>query len=177
MSRAFSPPDTLSKDDIRTIADVRRDVWTAGFKGLFYGSTGGWSMHTLVKFVHSRLPESTKLKLPSPGDAPFRFSRNTAFLSFMLGGAIGSFVMATTAGKNRVHKLHSIYEVGKAEKSDGMTDYQRDKVRALEEQEEEIRDRYLRRLSRRATIRKRLEEGQGLSNSRGGNWVQNTPNN
>ena len=47
----------------------------------------------------------------------------------------------------------------------------------LEEQEEEIRDRYLRRLSRRATIRKRLEEGQGLSNSRGGNWVQNTPNN
>ena len=34
MSRAFTPPDTLSPDDVRTVADVRRAVWINGIFGL-----------------------------------------------------------------------------------------------------------------------------------------------
>ena len=33
MTDAFNPPKTLSEDDVRRVADVRRDVWTAGIKG------------------------------------------------------------------------------------------------------------------------------------------------
>lgn len=170
MSRAFSPPDTLSKDDIRTMADVRRNIWTAGFQGLAYGSITGFVVHSVSKFVYNRLPDTTKLKMVAPGDVPFRFSRNTAFLSVMVGGAVGSFVMATAAGKNRVHKLHGIYEAGKTEVVQG-SDYQRDLARA-QEREEEIRERNRRRLSRRATVRQRLEEGHGLSDSHGGHWTK-----
>ncbi len=99
MSKAFHPPKTLSKDDIRTIADVRRDIWTNGFIGLGTGSATGIGIHLLGS-------AGNKLgiwKLP--------LSRNTAALFFMMGGAIGSFVMATTAGKNEVHNLHDIYMI------------------------------------------------------------------
>jgi hypothetical protein len=101
MSRAFSPPDTLSKDDIRTLGDVRRNIWTAGFTGLAYGSVTGFSAHAISKYVYNMLPEKQQLRVASSNGAPFRFTRNSAFLSVMVGGAVGSFVMATAAGKNR----------------------------------------------------------------------------
>lgn len=167
MSRAFTPPDSLSEENIRTIADVRRDIWTSGFQGLVLGSTGGFFLHSIARFVHNRLPDSSKLKIAAPGDMPMRFTRNTAWLSVMIGGAIGSFAMATAAGKNRVHKLHDIYEIGA---SDGKTEYQRSLARAVD-REEEIRERLRRRVSRRATVRKRLEEGHGLGDSHGGQWL------
>ena len=174
MSRAFSPPDTLSKDDIRTLGDVRRNIWTAGFTGLGYGSVGGFAAHAITKFVYNKLPEKQKLKMASPNDVPFRFTRNTAFLSVMVGGALGSFVMATAAGKNRVHKLAPIYEAGKKEgvvsSAGGLSDYQRDLQRA-QEREDEIRERNRRRLGRRKTMQQRLEEGHGLSDSHSGHWA------
>lgn len=167
MSRAFTPPDSLSDENIRTIADVRRDIWTSGFKGLFLGSAGGFFLHSVARFVHNRLPDASKLKIAAPGDVPMKFTRNTAWLSFMVGGAIGSFAMATAAGKNRVHKLHDIYEIGA---SDGKTEYQRSLASAVD-REEEKRERLRRRESRRATVQKRLEEGHGLGDSHGGHWL------
>jgi hypothetical protein len=79
MSKAFYPPDTLSKDDIRTIGNVRRDIWTNGLYGLFYGSITGITLNTITYYAD----QYHIYKLPKP------LSRNTAFLSFMLGGAIG----------------------------------------------------------------------------------------
>ena len=43
MSKAFTPPDTMSQDDILRVADVRRAVWTGGFKGLAVGLSVGFS--------------------------------------------------------------------------------------------------------------------------------------
>lgn len=100
MSRAFTPPDTLSKDDIRTIADVRRDIWTNGFRGLVLGSLSGYVLHTVVRIGHQR----KFWKIPT--------TANTAFVSFMLGGAVGSYVMAVTTGKNAVHRMHDIFQIG-----------------------------------------------------------------
>mmetsp|Transcript_52130 Transcript_52130/g.156475 ORF Transcript_52130/g.156475 Transcript_52130/m.156475 type:complete len:230 (-) Transcript_52130:207-896(-) len=167
MSRAFTPPESLSQENIRTIADVRRSIWTSGFQGIVLGSAGGYFLHSLARFVHNRLPDTSKLKITAPGAIPIRFTRNTAWLSVMAGGALGSFAMATAAGKNRVHNLHDIYEIGKKEQG---TDYQRSLARAVE-REEEIRERLRRRVSRRATIKKRLQEGHGLGDSHGGQWL------
>mmetsp|Transcript_30478 Transcript_30478/g.45373 ORF Transcript_30478/g.45373 Transcript_30478/m.45373 type:complete len:181 (-) Transcript_30478:223-765(-) len=173
MSRAFSPPDTLSKENIRQIADVRRDIWTDGFYGLFVGAASGYLIHSASKFIHNRMSDSAKLKLHAPGDIPIKFSRNTAFLCVMVGGAVGSFTMATAAGKNSVHNLHDIYEVGKTPAG---TEYQKSLQRA-QMREEEIKERERRRLLRRASVQKRLEEGHALSDSHGGHWVENTENN
>jgi hypothetical protein len=175
MSRAFSPPDTLSKDDIRTLGDVRRNIWTAGFTGLAYGSVTGFSAHAISKYVYNMLPEKQQLRVASSNGAPFRFTRNSAFLSVMVGGAVGSFVMATAAGKNRVHKLAPIYEAGKKEgvvsTAGGMSNYQQE-LRRAREREEEIHERNRRRLSRRKTMQERLEEGHGLSDSHSGHWAE-----
>lgn len=40
MTRGLVPPDTLTKDDIRTLGDVRRDIWTNAAVG------GGESIRT-----------------------------------------------------------------------------------------------------------------------------------
>ena len=49
MSRAFTPPSTMSDEDIMNVADVRRDVWTGGFKGLGIGLGTGFGAHYFGK--------------------------------------------------------------------------------------------------------------------------------
>ena len=104
MSRAFYPPDTLSKDDIRTIADVRREIWTNSMRGLGVGSLTGYTLYSIASIGHYRW----KLWKLSPN----MLSKNMAFLSVLLGGAIGSFVMSVTTGQNEVHNLHPIFTIG-----------------------------------------------------------------
>lgn len=187
MSRAFHPPDTLSKDDVRKIADVRRDVWTSGFKGLFYGSAAGYGMHTAGRIVHDRiLPDDTKARIRTIFNMSKKqplFSRNTAFLSFLAGGAFGSFIMATTTGKNEVHELHDIFHINEKKKETN-TKYQQivegaqrdsvdDGIGAIQvnDMEENSDTRKKRRLSRRRTVADRLAKGRGLSDSHGGHWL------
>lgn len=169
MSRSFG--DNLSKENERIMADVRRDIWTSGFKGLGYGSAGGYILHTAARLIHKSLSEASKGKLILPGsDKPIRFNRNTAFFSVMAGGALGSFLLATTTGKNEVYQMHDIFEVGKNEHK---TPYQEayESARRMEE-EESAESRRKRRISRRKTVSERLTEGHGLSDSHSGTWVQ-----
>ncbi|KAL7447910.1 hypothetical protein ACHAWC_000199, partial [Mediolabrus comicus] len=49
--------------------------------------------------------------------------KNTFLLSFLGGGALGSFLMSTTAGKNAVHLLHPIFNIGRDEYA-GKSPYQ-----------------------------------------------------
>ena len=159
--------DTLSKEDVKTIADVRRDVWTSGFKGLGYGSVMGYVLHTIAKTAHKSMSEAARGKLILPGsDKPIKFNRNTAFFSFMAGGALGSFVLATTTGKNQVHNMHGIFEIGKHEYK---TPYQAAYENARKASEQ---DAIQRTVSRRQTMSKRLTEHHGLSDSHGGTWLK-----
>jgi hypothetical protein len=179
MSRAFTPPESLSKEEIRTIADVRREIWTASFTGLAAGTISGFALHSVAKLGQRR----GLWKLPF-------LNRNTAFLSVLLGGAIGSFVMATTTGKNEVHHLHPIFEVGARKREDSsLSAYElsllqakdRDEdLRSLESRrhmtgvEQDVVERVKReknRLYRRATLTQSMEHG-GLSDSHGGHWIK-----
>jgi len=164
--------DTLSKEDVRIIADVRRDVWTSGFKGMGYGSIGGYTLHTVTRLLHNSLSEATKGKLVLPGsDKPIRFNRNTAFFSFMAGGALASFVLATTTGKNKVHTMHPVFEIGKHEyKTPYQAAYDNARKPAKEDIEDTVESHEKRRISRRKSVSKQLVEGQGLSDSHGGTW-------
>jgi len=166
MSRAFTPPDSLSKEDRLAMANLRRDVWTSGFKGLFYGLSSGFVLHTTARFLDQYIDESTKKKIIG-SSRQINFNRNTAFLSVLLGGAMGSFIGATVAGKNGVHNLHRVMEKGKTDTS---TPYQQVINRAREE-DLEAETRRTRRIARRLTIAKHLEEGNGLSDSHGGHWL------
>lgn len=148
MTRAFTPPETLSKEEIRTIADVRRAIWTDAFYGMAVGSLSAVAMHTLAGFASRRgLVKSLNL------------NRNTALFSFLAGGAFGSFIMATTTGKNQVHKLHDIFQVGS----------KKDKEASLRDPASEERKRN--RLLRRKTLQETLEHQRGLSDSHGGKWA------
>lgn len=184
MTRAFTPPDTLSNDEIKTIADVRREIWTQAFQGLLVGSFSGFGLHMLAKFGNNR------------GFWKLSTNRNTALLSVLLGGALGSFVNATTTGKNEVHNLHPIFQVGAKpppiDYSQSNSPYQK-QLEEMRQREIELqilesrRDRtateqeYLEkarreknRLYRRESLSQSLQKGQhGLSDSHGGHWVEN----
>ncbi|KAL3770301.1 hypothetical protein ACHAWO_008526 [Cyclotella atomus] len=113
MSRAFSPPDTLSPTDVRTVADVRRTVWINGILGLGAGSTICSLGHVVLQKIQSKyLPVETEgVKVVDPKNMTMLqkmlkplppLGRNTFMLSLLGGGALGSFVMSTTAGENSI---------------------------------------------------------------------------
>lgn len=95
------PPSSLSKEDVKTLADVRRDIWTQAWYGMAIGSACGGVIHAAASY-------GSRKKLWGPVGA----TRNTLMASIILGGTLGSFLMATTTGKNEVHNLHPIYQRG-----------------------------------------------------------------
>lgn len=168
-----------SKMNNRKIADVRRDVWKSGFTGLFYGSVTSYTLHTAFRIIHDRfLTEDLKSKVRSALNVSKSqpiFTRNTAALSFMVGGALGSFLMATSTGKNEVHELHDIFHINEKKKNMN-TPYQQvvedGKINGQIGDDDESADMLKQRmLSRRKTISSRLDKGRGLSDSHGGHWV------
>jgi hypothetical protein len=226
MSRAFTPPDTLSQDDIRTVADVRRAVWINGLFGLGAGSVTGMVGHLVLQSLQRRYvgdcnnnsdhlttaansaeskKSSTTTKAPTQkiNHTTFLYkllrplpplTKNTFLLSLLSGGALGSFLFSTTAGKNSVHLLHPIFNVGKEEYA-GKSPYQiviskaaassssqeqseeRSRLAADDDETEslltaainqdelDIQHHKQRTLRRKASIQRRLESGYSLSDT------------
>ena len=101
MSKAFTPPDTMSDEDILAVADVRRGIWTGGFKGLGGGLLLGYVGHL-----------GASLLLPAKFFPP-KFKQNKYAFLWSLGlGAAGSFVSASSAGKNQVHGMYDVFSRG-----------------------------------------------------------------
>ena len=117
MSRAFTPPDTFSQDDIRTVADVRRTIWINGLFGLGAGSVIGMGGHIILQSLQKKYissvegpSSSSPSAVASKGKAASSWiykclkplpplGKNTFLLSLLSGGALGSFVLSTTAGE------------------------------------------------------------------------------
>jgi hypothetical protein len=193
------PPPSLSKEDIRAMADVRREIWTNGAYGLGIGSLSGGTLHALASWGNRK-----RLWRVATG-------RNTLVASVILGGTVGSFLLATTTGKNSVHNLHPIYGRGgspsaaavqrsSSGRSSDTESYQETLQRAKRRETdlrtlqrsrtlsnrpslpitEEVDDasvervqRERNRLFRRASLSHQLEgHGGGLSDSHGGRWVK-----
>jgi len=154
MPAALHPPDTtaLSKDEILAATKVKNKIWSGGVSGFVYGSVGGYIFHSISRAVHKRF-EKTKGKIQSSEiNNLIKFNRNTALFSVMAGGALGSFLFSSIAGKNNIHLLKEIQG----------SPYQKN----LDAEERENR-----RLSRRNNVKQRLEEGRGISDSHGGQWI------
>lgn len=126
MSRSFTPPDTLSKQEIRSIADFRRDNWTNSFYGMGYGAATGVAGHSILSFLVSReyLPLKTKL------------NRNTALFTVLLCSSLGSVV---------AHNLHPAFEVGTIKRLPTSK-------QAKEEDEKRMKNRILRRKTLKAAL-------------------------
>lgn len=177
----MNPPEetSLSKENYQAMADVRRSLWIAGFKGMGYGSVLGYSLHVGAKSIQSwSMRRANISSSTAPAESTTRyffqgitFNKNTAFLSVMAGGALGAYVLSSVAGKNSVHNLHPVFAKGK---NNFGTRYQRltEQSQALEEEKE----RELRRLKRRETVIDRMAYGHGLSDSHGGHWTPEDEN-
>ena len=109
MSRSFG--DNLTKEDVKTIADVRRDVWTSGFKGIGYGLATGYILHTTTRFIHNNiLNDATRKKLKAKNIV---FNRNTAFFSVLaVGASVPSCSPPAARGRMRFIKYTIFSKLG-----------------------------------------------------------------
>ena len=90
---------------------VRKEIWKSSAYGLVFGSLCGGLGHSLVNVANRRQMLGTGLKL----------SRNTAMMSILLGGALGSYIMSVTMGKNEVHSPYPIFERAASRGGQGRT--------------------------------------------------------
>ena len=110
MSKAFTPPPTMSDDDILAVADVRRNVWTGGFEGLGFGLAAGYLAH-----------RGCSRFLPSIAFPPvFKHGKYATMWTF-IGGAVFSYIGASSAGKNSVSGMYEVFTRGARPK---LTEYQ-----------------------------------------------------
>mmetsp|Transcript_10340 Transcript_10340/g.15889 ORF Transcript_10340/g.15889 Transcript_10340/m.15889 type:complete len:142 (+) Transcript_10340:133-558(+) len=139
MTRSFTPPDMLSTQEIRTIADVRRDTWTKSFYGMGYGAATGVAGHSILSFLVSREFLPLKMKL----------NRYTATFTVLLCSSLGSVV---------AHNLHPVFEVGTikrlptSEEDSQLSEYQKNLEQAREEDEKRMKNRILRRKTLKASL-------------------------
>ena len=205
MSRAFTPPDTLTPTDIKTVADVRRSVWINGLFGLGVGSVTGMVGHLVLQTLQRRyvpevveksteaLSKSSATSTASTKSLLYKvlkplppLTKNTFLLSFLGGGALGSFLLSTTAGKNAVHLLHPIFQIGREEYV-GLSPYQIEAKKAAAERKKnqlsnatstttitaaaaedddlDIHHHKARTQNRKSTLKQRLESGPSLSDT------------
>ena len=94
--------EEMSKENYQAMNHVRKEIWSNGFYGYLVGSSSCVLLHTGVSYLKKHIYPQL----------PVALNRNTLVASFFLGGTIGSFVMATVAGKNEVHHLHDIFPKG-----------------------------------------------------------------
>jgi hypothetical protein len=117
-------PLPLSKDEYQALHHVRKELWSQGAYGLLVGASSGLVLHTALSLLHRHVRPLPFLKL----------NRNTAMTSFFLGGAMGSFLLATAAGKNQVHRLHPIFPARKGDATNKeAASYERTREAALHE--------------------------------------------
>lgn len=92
--------EEMSKENYQAMNHVRKEIWSNGIYGYAIGSCSCVLLHTAMNIIN----RYRKL--------PLALNRNTLLASFFLGGTVGSFILATAAGKNEVHNLHEIFPKG-----------------------------------------------------------------
>ena len=94
----------LSKNDQKKIADVRRDVWTGGLKGLFSGIIAGATIKYVGEFTTKRFfPKNEELRKLFLSDKKYS-------IVLILGcGSLFSFLGSITAGKNSIVGIEDVF--------------------------------------------------------------------
>mmetsp|Transcript_63335 Transcript_63335/g.95598 ORF Transcript_63335/g.95598 Transcript_63335/m.95598 type:complete len:218 (-) Transcript_63335:228-881(-) len=172
MTRGLYPPDTLSKDDVKTMQELRRNIYSSAILGGGFGCTSGFVLHTGLQMAKKYGLLNSKL------------NKNTAMLAVLGCGALGMFLGASKTGKESVHNLHPIFQIGavppKANELErvgyGKTVQQ---AQLGQTSENNLVDGSVDRqklqeiaMMRRSTLKNRIEKGHGISDSHGGHWYR-----
>ena len=138
-----------------------------------FGTTSGFVLHTGLRVAKRYGLINSKL------------NRNTAMLTVLGCGALGMFLGATKTGKENVHNLHPIFQVGavppKADDkivggdTDGRPNYRQTVQQAQQLQQSSNSSVDVNQLKeaqglRRRSLAERITKGQGFTDSHGGKW-------
>ena len=100
-------------------------------------------------------------------------------LSVLGGGAFGMFLFGVAAGKEQVHNLHPIFQVGALPPGDlDRQDYRSKMIHASQQKSDDLDLQKLQeiRITRRRSMMDGFQKGHGLNDSHGGHWVKDNEN-
>ncbi len=113
----------LTKEEVRSLGDVRRSVWKGGFYGFCYGSVGSLALHEMAQYARRRgLFPSMKV------------SPSSRLFAVLAGGALGSFVMSYRAGTKEVSNMYPVFE---SRSNRRLTPYQEQVLAAKKQQQQQ----------------------------------------
>ena len=133
------PPSSLTSDDLLALAQVRKDIWVNAAKGFVAGGASSYLLYRATKLAQGQ-EWFQKLNIMRGGP----LSKNAGFAAVMVGASLGSFIFASTTGKNSVHTLHPVFARGAkravvpAADDDASVNYRDAKYRA--QAHEDLRD-------------------------------------
>ena len=148
-------PPQLSPHDVQRIADVRRDVWTAGMKGAVGGVVSGYIAFTVNKAVATH-PLSGPLLGRDVAKVLLQHTHpKYKWAVCMLGSALLSFGSALREGTHsrEVHRLDEVYKRGADPEKQSA--YQRRVTENAAAREAEREEAFLRR--KEALLRRQRE--------------------
>lgn len=94
-------------------------------------------------------------------------------LSVLGGGALGMFLFSVAAGKEQVHNLHPIFQVGAVPPGDlDHINYQNKINQAHQQEDLDFEKMQEIRLTRRRSMMDTFKRGHGLNDAHGGHWVK-----
>lgn len=94
-------------------------------------------------------------------------------LSVLGGGALGMFLFAVSTGKEEVHLLHPIFQVGAVPPGElDRQDYRNTIIQAEKSEELDVQKLQERRITRRRSLMDGFQKGHGLNDSHGGHWFK-----
>jgi hypothetical protein len=95
-------PETLTSDDYATVHDVRRQIWTSGFRGFLAGGVIG----AVGSTVYSMLQQQKLLRLA------FKLEPKHRTGAILTLSALGMLLGASTTGQRNSWRLTNIYSRG-----------------------------------------------------------------
>lgn len=159
------PPSSLTSDDLLALAQVRKDIWVNAAKGFLAGGASSYLLYRATKLAQDKGWLKNILRSP--------LSKNAGFASVMVGASLGSFVLASTTGKNSVHTLHPVFARGSkravvpADDDDASVNYRDAKYRAQAHEDlRDIKNKSLSLARSRTQVREQLMDADEAPDAR-----------
>jgi hypothetical protein len=127
MMRSWWRDSPLDDEELKRVADVRRDVWRGAFRGMLSGACAGFAGCVIARNTQR-----------------FAYARHSKYMvaAVLVGSSFGAYLGAVTAGRNSIQHIGDVFQ----KNAKPASRYQQLQQEAARQQREEMHDAFLRRM-------------------------------
>lgn len=128
----------LDDEELKRVADVRRDVWRGAFRGMLSGACAGFAGCVIARNTQR-----------------FAYAKHSKYMvaAVLVGSAFGAYLGAVTAGKNSIQLISDVFQ----KNAKPASRYQQLQQEAAQQQREAMQDAFVRRMQAIEAAKRRQE--------------------